>query len=176
MEQCRPVAQQYAEQVSQIENYTFIGAGPAYAMSLFYAAKTYELSRVNGVAQELEEWAHEQFFITTEKSQAIFIAPPGRSYSRAIELINTANTMGAHTVAVTDEAGHKIKGLANLVLPVAGTIREEFMALPYWVPGELFAAFLAQARGRNAFEFDSELQYIMNMRTIQESALYRKPE
>ena len=46
------------------------------------------------------------------------------------------------------------------------------MALPYCVPGELFAALLAQSRGRDAFEFDSELQYIMNMKTIQESELY----
>lgn len=173
VEQCKPLAQRYAEQVSQIENYTFIGAGPAYAITLFYAAKTYELSRVNGVAQELEEWAHEQFFITKENSQAIFIAPPGRSYSRAIELIKTANTMGAYTVAVTDEVGTEIGELANLVLPVAGTVREEFVALPYCVPGELFAAFMAQARGRDAFGFDSELQYIMNMRTIQESVLYQ---
>ncbi len=172
VERCRPVAQQYAEQVSEVGNYTIIGAGPAYALALFYGAKTYELSRVNGVPQELEEWAHEQFFITGDGSQTIFIAPPGRSYSRAVELLQTAKTMGAHTVVVTDDAGREVRELANLVLPVAGSIREEFMALPYCVPGELFAALLAQARGRQAFEFDSQLQYIMNMRTIQESALY----
>lgn len=172
VELCRPAAQAYAQAVADIENYTIVGGGPAYAMALFFGAKTYELARVNGAPQELEEWAHEQFFITRDNTQCIFIAPPGRSYSRALELLQTANTMGAHTVVVTDQAGSEAGDLADTVLPVAGSIREEFTALPYCVPGELFATYLAQARGRDAFEFDSELQYVMNMRTIQESYIY----
>jgi glutamine---fructose-6-phosphate transaminase (isomerizing) len=172
IEQCRPVIERYASEVAGMEAFTILGAGPAHAMALFYGAKTYELPRVNGIPQELEEWAHEQYFLTKEGTQIIIIAPPGRSYSRALELLSSAKTMGARTIVVTDEAGQEASALADLVFPVAGRIREEFMALPYCVPGELFATFIAQVRGRNAFEFDSELQYIMNMRTIQESAVH----
>ena len=52
---CTPAAEAYAEQVKDIESYTILGSGPSIATSLFYAAKTYELPRVYGVSQELEE-------------------------------------------------------------------------------------------------------------------------
>jgi glutamine---fructose-6-phosphate transaminase (isomerizing) len=172
VELCSPAAQEYAQSVANEENFAIIGGGPAHAMALFYGAKSYELARVNGAPQQLEEWAHEQFFITQEGTQCLFIAPPGRSYSRALELMQTAKTMGGNVVVVTDEAGEEARKLARWVLPVAGTIREEFVALPYCVPGELFATYIAQAKGRDAFEFDSDIQYVMNMKTIQESALF----
>lgn len=172
VERCSAPAEAYASAIADAESLAIIGGGPAHAMALFYGAKSYELARVNGTPQQLEEWAHEQFFITQKGTQCLFIAPPGRGYSRALELIRTANTMGADTIVVTDEAGDEARSLARWVLPVAGTIREEFMALPYCVPGELLATYLAKARGRNAFEFDSDLQFEMNMRTIQESALF----
>ena len=171
---CMPRVQEYVDQVGGQENFTFVGGGPGYAMSLFYAAKSYELARVNGTSQELEEWAHEQFFITGKNTDLVFVAPVGRSYSRSLELLNTANVMDARTIVVTDDQGLEAKDAADIVLPVSGQISEPFMALPYCVPGELLAALLAQARGRDAFEFDSELQYVMNMKTIQESELYSR--
>ena len=172
VEICTPRVQEYVDMIAQQENFTFVGGGPGYAMSLFYAAKSYELARVNGTSQELEEWAHEQFFITGKNTDLVFVAPVGRSYSRSLELLNTANVMDARTIVVTDDQGIEAKDAADIVLPVSGQISEPFMALPYCVPGELLAALLAQARGRDAFEFDSELQYVMNMKTIQESELY----
>jgi glucosamine--fructose-6-phosphate aminotransferase (isomerizing) len=169
---CIPQVREYVKLVANQNDFTFIGAGPGYAMALFYAAKSYELARVNGTSQELEEWAHEQFFITDKGTDLLFVAPRGRSYSRALELLETANTMGARTIVVTDDYGLEAKEMADIILPVSGKVSEPFMALPYCVPGELLSALLAEVRGRDAFEFDSELQYIMNMKTIQESELY----
>jgi len=169
--QCSPAAEAYAESVKDVYHFAILGAGPSYASSLFYAAKTFELARVNGVSQELEEWAHEQFFLTGPGTQMIFIAPPGRSTSRVLELMQTARTMGANRVVVTDAAGTLVGGQAEVLLPVAGETREVFSPMVYCVPGELFATYLARARGRQAFEFDSETQYVMNMVTIQESQI-----
>src|SRR5581483_1727743 len=166
---CTPAAQHYAEQVSDVYHFAILGGGPSYATSLFYAAKTFELARVNGVSQELEEWAHEQFFLTGSHSQVMFIAPSGRSTTRVLELIKTAKTLQATTVAVTDFANTEVRAAADVLLPLGGQTPEYFSPLCCCVPGELFATYLAKARGRNAFEFDSEIQYEMNMRTIQES-------
>ncbi len=168
---CTPAAEAYAEQVKDIDTYTFLGSGPSIATSLFYAAKTYELPRVYGVSQELEEWAHEQFFITSKGTQVLFIAPQGRSVSRIRELLHTTQTMGGSAVVVTDESNPELAAAADVTLPVAGSISEALSPLVYCVPGQLFATYLARSRGRLAFEFDSPLQYEMNMRTIQESQL-----
>ena len=168
---CTPAAQAYAAQVKEIDSYTILGSGPSLATSLFYAAKTYELPRVYGVSQELEEWAHEQFFLTGPGTQVLFIAPQGRSMTRIRELLHTTQTMGGTGVVVTDESNAELGEAADVVLPVAGTVPEALSPLVYCVPGQLFATYLAQSRGRLAFEFDSPLQYEMNMRTIQESRL-----
>ena len=168
---CTPAAQAYAEQVKDIDSYTILGSGPSIATSLFYAAKTYELPRVYGVSQELEEWAHEQFFLTGPGTQVLFIAPSGRSVSRIQELLHTTQTMGACGVVITDESNPQLVEAADVTLPVAGSVSEELSPLVYCVPGQLFATYLAKSRGRLAFEFDSPLQYEMNMRTIQESQL-----
>ena len=126
---------------------------------------------MNGISQELEEWAHEQFFLTGEKSQVLFIAPSGRGTTRVLELMNTAKALNTTTVVIADEENTAVRAAADVVLPVAGRTPEYFSPLSFCVPGELFATYLARARGRNAFEFDSEIQYEMNMRTIQESQI-----
>ena len=168
---CTPAAQDYAEKVKEVDSYTILGSGPSLATSLFYAAKTYELPRVYGVSQELEEWAHEQFFLTGPGTQVLFIAPQGRSISRVRELLHTTRTMGGTGVVVADENNAELAEAADVTLPVAGAVQEALSPLVYCVPGQLFATFLARSRGRSAFEFDSPLQYEMNMRTIQESQL-----
>ena len=172
VERCTPAVQDYVQQVKEIGNFQILGAGPSYATALFYAAKTYELARVNGEAQQLEEWAHEQYFVTGPGSQIFFLAPPGRSTSRVQELIHSANLMGGTTVVVTDGTNDQSISSADVHLPVADGVPEMFSPLVYCVPGELFATYLAQARGREAFEFDSQLQYETNMRTIQESEVF----
>ena len=168
---CTPAAQAYAEQVKDIDSFTFLGSGPSIATSLFYAAKTYELPRVYGVSQELEEWAHEQFFLTGPGTQVLFVAPHGRSESRIRELLHTTRTMGGTGVVITDQNNTKLTEAADVTLPVGGSVSEALSPLVYCVPGQLFATYLAKSRGRLAFEFDSPLQYEMNMRTIQESQL-----
>jgi glucosamine--fructose-6-phosphate aminotransferase (isomerizing) len=173
---CSEPAQAYAKEVSDRDVFVILGAGPSYATSLFYAAKTYELSRVTGVAQELEEWAHEQYFITKPGSQVLFVAPPGRSTSRALELSHTAKLMGAMSVVITDESVEGLDHSFTKRLPVAGNVPEIFSPLVYCVPGELFATYLAKEKGLKAFEFDSRLQYETNMRTIQESEFFEFTE
>ena len=168
---CTPAAQAYAEQVKETDTYTILGSGPSLATSLFYAAKTYELPRVYGVSQELEEWAHEQFFLTGPGTQVLFIAPQGRSVTRVQELLHTTRTMGGTGVVITDQGNTRLTEAADVTLPVAGAVSEALSPLVYCVPGQLFATYLAKSRGRLAFEFDSPLQYEMNMRTIQESQL-----
>jgi glutamine---fructose-6-phosphate transaminase (isomerizing) len=153
----------------------FIGSGPSHASALFFAAKMYELPRVNASSSLLEEWAHEQFFITSSKIMAFFIAPPGRSESRALELMPIAKQFGATTVAVT-EVGSCTAALADLSLLVAGTTPEELTPFVYCVPAQLYAAFLAQERGRPAFAFDNWQQKQMNERSIQNSAIWREEE
>lgn len=151
-----------------------LGAGPGLAMALFYGAKTYELARINGNVQELEEWAHEQFFLCGPRTELLLVAPPGRSDDRAREIASTAAQLGAHVTVVTDPVGAARWSGAD-ILPIARPVPEELVGIPYVAPGEVFATQVAKLHGNDAFQFDSELQYVLNMTTIQETRQYRLP-
>ncbi len=173
VELCREPADLLASEFAENDKIMILGGGPSLGMALFYGAKTYELARINGNVQQLEEWAHEQFFLTGSDSRLMIIAPPGRSSSRALEILDTALQLGAHCSVVTEMEAATSFPSSAAVLPVAGVHREEFIGIPYVIPGELFATRVAAYRNHGAFEFDSELQYLLNMKTIQESRMYR---
>ena len=59
--------------------------------------------------------------------------------------------MGATVIVVCDSEDEEVKGLAHWVLPVFGTLREEFSPLTYIVPGQLFATSLHRIVGRRPF-------------------------
>ncbi len=167
-------ARQLASETSDREP-IFIGSGPSYASALFFAAKMYELPRVKASTQLLEEWAHEQFFITNAKSLAFFITPPGRSEGRALELMPIAKACGATTVVIT-EVGSRTATEADLSLLVPGETAEELTPFVYCVPAQLYAAYFAQERGRPAFAFDNWQQKRMNEQSIQGSVLWKEEE
>lgn len=153
----------------------FIGSGPSYASALFFAAKMYELPRVNASAQLLEEWAHEQYFITNDQTLAFFISPPGRSESRTLELVPVAQQFGARTVAVT-ESGSRVAAVTDDALAVSGETPEELSPFVYCVPAQIYATYLAAERGRPAFAFDTWKQKQMNEQSIQHSVLWEEEE
>ena len=56
---------------------TYLGAGPSKASACFGAAKLFEGPQRYGVAQDLEEWAHEQYFVSRPGTPIVVVAPSG---------------------------------------------------------------------------------------------------
>lgn len=139
----------YARRVWQLDTFYILGAGPSYAGALFAAAKLFEQPHANGVAQELEEWAHEQYFLTRPGVTHIFmLVPPGNSRDRALEQIRGARDMGATVAVVCDVGDTELQTAADLAFPIHGALPEEFSPLTYIVPSQLFATHLHRLRGR----------------------------
>ena len=61
---CEPVADELAGQWREASLFEFVGSGPLYGVAMFSAAKVLEASGDPALAQETEEWAHLQYFIT----------------------------------------------------------------------------------------------------------------
>ncbi len=162
---------QLAREVAAGAAYYIVGGGPSYATALFGAAKLFEMPQAHGVPVELEEWAHEQYFLTRKDTVFIAVAPPGASRDRARGQIRGARDMGAHTVAVCDRGDSTTASAANLALPIHGELPEAFSPLVYCVPLELLAVYLCQAMGKHAFAFISPTQFDVNMRQIGQSAM-----
>lgn len=161
----------YAASVRDATAFYILGGGPSHATALFGAAKLFEMPQALGVPVELEEWAHEQYFLTRPGTALIVVAPPGASVDRAREQLWGANKMGARTVVICDSEDHVTKASADIALGIRGVLPEEFAALTYSIPLEQLAALLCEARGQAAFEFISGLQFNVNMDQIGRSTL-----
>ncbi|HUB40851.1 MAG TPA: SIS domain-containing protein [Streptosporangiaceae bacterium] len=143
-----------------------LGAGPNYATALFTMAKMIESARHNTVAQQLEEWAHEQFFVCGPGTVTMVYAPPGSSLNRAREQLEAIRDMGGTGVAVCESGDLQTASLADVVLPVVGNVAEELSPLVYLAAGELIAYHFAVHSHKVMLGFDDSRRKEVNFRQI----------
>src|SRR3989441_8874485 len=77
-----------------------IGGGPNFATALFGMAKFIETAAYPAVGQELEEWAHEQYFCTRSGTTTFVLAPSGASVDRAREQLQAVRDMQGRGIAI----------------------------------------------------------------------------
>lgn len=164
-------AREVAERFTDTTPIFVLGAGPNYGTALFAMAKMIESARHNTVAQQLEEWAHEQYFCCEPGTVTIVIAAQGAALGRAREQLRAVRDMGGTAVAVCAAADQETKALADVVLPVAGDVPEELSPLIYLAAPELFAMYFAMANGKVMLGFDDELRKEVNFRQIFDSVI-----
>ena len=143
-----------AEQWRDMEQFLVIGGGPSYANALFSAAKLVEACGVNAIGQDLEEWAHIQFFLKAPRFPTLLIAPPGRCFDRVLELAaiiqgltGLATVVGAH-----DEPA--LKGQVAHYFGIYGAVDEALSPLLTSMPAELLACHLACVNEERFFRAD----------------------
>lgn len=164
-----PIARQLADRFWNLDTFFILGAGPNYGTAQFAAAKLFEQPHLKGIPQELEEWAHEQYFLTRPLTTPIFIlAPQGRAHDRALEQMRGARDMGATVIGLAAEGDRDVAAAADVVMPIVGEVSEEYSPLAYIVPGMLFATAMHQLTGRPAFtsEYTEDKMMQVNFRQI----------
>ncbi len=144
-------ARELAEQMAERKHFTFVGDGPGYATALFSAAKILEAVGRDAWGQDTEEWAHLQYFSRVEPDAPTFvIADGGRGTTRTAEILPPMQRIGREMVLIAPDAN----GLAAQFqhhLPVAAGVSPLFSPMVNAVPGELFAAQLADVTGERYF-------------------------
>lgn len=144
-----------AELMARAPATTFLGAGPHRASAEFGAAKLFEGPQRYGVAQQLEEWAHEQYFVSGPGTPVVVIAPTGASRDRAGELLAEMAYIGVPSVLLTDETDDAIARSASHILPIARGLDEAYSPLLTCLPLALAAYFLAERLGTRSYGFPS---------------------
>ncbi len=142
--------QSVAEQIAKHDWVTFLGAGPNLATAHFGAAKLFEGPQKLGVATNIEEWAHEEYFVSGAGTPAFLIAPSGAAFDRAGEILSELNFIGANPVFISDTRPPVAPGA---FLPLAPGLPEEFSPLLAALPLSLFAFYLTRSSGQERFEF-----------------------
>lgn len=159
-------AKQVAERMPARPEVFILGAGPNYGTALFGMAKFIESARINAVGQELEEWAHEQYFVCREGTFTIVLAPPGAALARAREQLRAVRDVGGTAIAICQEDDLETAELADMVIPVPDAIDELLSPLVYAVGLEWLAYHFAVAQGAVMLGFDDENRKQVNFRQI----------
>lgn len=170
-----PILDALGRRVTLSDTPIFIGGGPSYGTALFSMAKVFETARVHAAGQELEEWAHEQYFVTGPGTYLFVISPPGASVDRAREQLWAANQMGGTTVAICDASDTETARLANISVPVYGGTDETLSALTYCLPSELFAFSYAVSKNLVMLGYDDPRVREVNFRQIFDSPIVVPP-
>jgi glucosamine--fructose-6-phosphate aminotransferase (isomerizing) len=138
--QVKDLASQWANE----SEFIFCGSGPGYATALFSAAKMLEASGDAAIGQDLEEWAHLQYFAKKVSTPTFVISGGERDGSRAVEMVTAARTIGRRVVVITPAGKCKLFPEAAVKLPFEDGVPEMFQALLTMLPGSIFAAYRAE--------------------------------
>ncbi len=152
LEEVNEPVQKLAERIAKHEWVTFLGAGPNLATAHFGAAKLFEGPQKLGVATNIEEWAHQEYFVSGAGTPVFLIAPSGASFDRASEILSELNFIGADAVIISDT---RPPAVPATFIPLAPGLPEEFSPLLAALPLSLFAFYLSHASGQERFEFPS---------------------
>lgn len=159
-------AHRLAAIMAQAPTATFLGAGPSRASAAFGAAKLFEGPQRYGVVQDLEEWAHEQYFVSGPATPVIVVAPEGPSRSRAGELLSEMTVIGAPNALVSDRTDDAIAQSAGIILPVTPGVAELVSPILTCLPLALVSFFLSQQLGSRSYGFPSEAREREHYATI----------
>lgn len=140
-----PAARTLAASWLDADRFVFCGAGPNYGTAHFSAAKMIEACGDTAVPQDIEEWAHLQYFEKQVNTPTFLISANKRDADRTQEIATAAKTIGRRVALVAPVGSELVKtAVFDTHLPIAAPIRECFSPLLTCLPGTLFAAYRAQ--------------------------------
>lgn len=147
---CDEPARKLAHDWQDASEFVFLGGGPNLGAALFSAAKILEASGDSALGQDLEEWAHLQYFARAVSTPTFIITAGERDLSRAHEIAVAAQTIGRRVAAIIPE---NLDRLGNLDAPALrfARVREVFSPLVACIPGMCFAAYRAEIIGEPYF-------------------------
>lgn len=159
-------ARALAQSITPDRKVIILGGGPNFATGYFAMAKMFEAMREPAHFSELEEWAHEQYFITDENSDVFVILPPGKSRDRGLEQMEAARDMKARVIAVAAEDDDEARRASEVFFPMPSGIDETLTPFVYKLPFEYLSCYMADARGAAFLGFDDPNRQEVNFRQI----------
>jgi glucosamine--fructose-6-phosphate aminotransferase (isomerizing) len=128
-----------------MENCVVAGRGISYANAYELALKLMETCYVVAERFSYADLLHGPLAMVERHFPIIMFAPAGKTVSGVKSLLERLNELRADTLAITSDESVAKKCTQSIRMP--GEIPEILSPIPYIVPGQIFAALLAEARG-----------------------------
>jgi glucosamine--fructose-6-phosphate aminotransferase (isomerizing) len=141
----KPAILELVQRYVFMENCVVVGRGLAYANAYELALKLMETCYVVAERFSSADFLHGPLAMVERHFPVILFAPPGVMLPGVKNLIERLRELKADTLAITSDLNAAALCTRSIIMP-----REidEFLApIPYIVPGQLFAALLAEAKG-----------------------------
>jgi glucosamine--fructose-6-phosphate aminotransferase (isomerizing) len=141
----KPAILELVQRYVFMENCVVVGRGLAYANAYELALKLMETCYVVAERFSSADFLHGPLAMVERHFPVILFAPPGVMLPGVKNLIERLRELKADTLAITSDLNAASLCTRSIIMP-----REidEFLApIPYIVPGQLFAALLAEAKG-----------------------------
>ena len=166
----RRIAEALAPSLTTDRQTVILGAGPNYATAYFAMAKWFEALTRPCHASQLEEWAHEQYFMTGAHTDTFVVLPPGSGHTRGLEQARAARDMGSRVVIVGEAGDAAAEAAADFYFPMPAAIPEYLTPFVYKLPFEYLACETSRLQNVPFLNFDNPKRQEVNFRQIFKSA------
>jgi glucosamine 6-phosphate synthetase-like amidotransferase/phosphosugar isomerase protein len=146
-----------------------LGGGPNYATAYFGMAKWFEGLTRPCHTSELEEWAHEQYFITDAKTDTIILLPPGAGHDRGLEQAQAARDMDSRVIIIGEEGDQAAKAASDIFFAMP-KLPEALTPFVYKLPFEYLSCHISNEQNIAFLNFDNRKRQEVNFRQIFNSA------
>jgi glucosamine--fructose-6-phosphate aminotransferase (isomerizing) len=141
----KPAVLELVQRYVFMENCVVVGRGLAYANAYELALKLMETCYVVAERFSSADFLHGPLAMVERHFPVILFAPPGKMLAGVKSLIDRLGELHADTLAITSDLAAASACTRSIIMP--REIDELLAPIPYIVPGQLFAALLAEAKG-----------------------------
>ena len=136
-----------AERYTFMENCVVLGRGLLYGNAYELALKLMETCYVVAERFSTADFFHGPLAMVERHFPVILFAAPGAMMDGVKAMAKRLQELRAETVVITSDS--ELAAMCSRVVVMPAEIPEFLAPIPYMVPGQLFAALLAEAKGLN---------------------------
>ena len=140
---------QLAKKYRDKKVFFFLGRGISSATGLEGRLKLLEIAYAPSIAYPAGESKHGPISLVEEGFPVIFVCPPDDTRKTIFGNIMEMKARGASIIAVIEEGDEEIKKIVDDYIEIAGAVPEILSSIPFAVPLQLFAYYMAVERGCN---------------------------
>ncbi len=164
------LSRKIAPTFSKDRHTVILGGGPNYATAYFGMAKWFEALTRPAHTSQIEEWAHEHYFMTNADTDTFIILPPGAAHNRGLEQAQAARDMGARVIIIGEKGDAAAEAAADVYFGMPAGLPESLTPFVYKLPFEYLACEISSVQNVAFLGFDNKRRQEVNFRQIFDSA------
>ena len=128
-----------------MENCVVVGRGMNYGNSYELALKLMETCYVIAERFSSADFFHGPLAVVERRFPVILFAPSGVTKKSNVDLLHRLNELNADSLSITND--DEVAGLSSRSIRMSAELNEFLSPIPFIIPAQLFAAYLAEAKG-----------------------------